>query len=88
MISINGQHHLAVNSFWKFGVDKEAYEVVVAELVDIQKEQQLSHLAQSYTFTLVVQEHITLVYLQVVLMVVEILLAVVNNKVAVAALHI
>jgi hypothetical protein len=79
-----------VNSFWKFGVGKEVYEVVVvvAELVDIQKEQQLSHLAQSYTFTLVVQEHITLVYLQVVLMVVEILLAVVNNKVAVVAPHI
>jgi hypothetical protein len=77
-----------VNSLWKFGVAKGAYEVVVAELVDIQKEQQLSHLAQSYTFTLVVQEHITLMDLQVALMVVEILLAVVNNKVAVAALHI
>jgi cytochrome b len=77
-----------VNSFWKFGVGKEVYEVVVAELVDIQKEQQLSHLAQSYTFTLVVQVHITLVDLQVVLMVVEILPAAVNNKVAVVALHI
>jgi hypothetical protein len=42
-----------VNSFWKFGVGKEAYEVVAAELEDIQKEQQLSHLAPFYTFTLV-----------------------------------
>jgi hypothetical protein len=36
----------------------------------------------------VVQEHITLVDLQVVLMVVEILPAAVNNKVAVVAPHI
>jgi hypothetical protein len=77
-----------VNSFWKFGVGKEECEVVVAELEDIQKEQQLSHLAQFYTFTLVVQEHITLVYQRVVLMVVAILPAVENNKVVVVVPHI
>jgi hypothetical protein len=88
MISINGQHHLAVNSFWKSGGAKGASEVVVAELADIQKEQQLLHLAHSYTFTLVVQEHITLMDLQVALMVVEILLAVENNKVVVVVPHI
>ena len=63
-------------------------EAVAAELVDIQKEQQLSHLAQSYTFTLVELEHITIMDLQVVLMVVEILLAVANNKVAEVVQHI
>jgi hypothetical protein len=69
-------------------VGKEAFEVVEAELVDMQKAQQLLHLAQFYTFTLVVQEHITLAYLRVVLMAVAILPAVENNKVAVVAPHI
>jgi hypothetical protein len=58
------------------------------EKVDIQKEQQLSHLAQSYTFTLVERVHTQLELVKVGSTAVVIRLIQVNNKVGAVALHI